>query len=101
MSRKQKSGMSQPGASVRSGNNTCLVEKTVRRRKKVQLILTPGIPDQDGLRSVVREWLVPMLVQDFLRERGIERMSPNKANKNHKTNYGMPWQGARATTRVD
>jgi hypothetical protein len=80
MSRKRKSRVSQVGASDRSGDNTRPGEQTVRRRKEVQqLILSPGIPDQDRLRSVVREWLVPLLVRQFLSDRGIEL--PTAQNK--------------------
>lgn len=34
--------------------------------------LPPGQPDLDALRSVTREWLVPRLVEEFLRVHGIE-----------------------------
>lgn len=34
--------------------------------------LPPGEPDLDALRSVTREWLVPRLVEKFLRVHGVE-----------------------------
>ena len=36
------------------------------------LQLPPGQPDLDALRSVTRKWLVPRLVEEFLRVHGIE-----------------------------
>ena len=37
-----------------------------------RLRLPPGKPDIDALRSVTREWLVPRLVEKFLRVHGVE-----------------------------
>lgn len=37
-----------------------------------RLQLPPGQLDLDALRSVTREWLVPRLVEEFLRVHGIE-----------------------------
>jgi len=50
----------------------------VRRRQQTdtRLEITPGQPDLTALRSVTQEWLVPRLVQEFLRERGIELKQP-------------------------
>jgi hypothetical protein len=50
----------------------------VRRRQRTdtRLEITPGQPDLTALRSVTQEWLVPRLVQEFLRERGIELKQP-------------------------
>jgi len=36
------------------------------------LQLPPGEPDLEPLRSVTREWLVPRLVEKFLRTHGVE-----------------------------
>jgi hypothetical protein len=72
MSRKQESRLSQPGSRGHLSDYTRPSEQTVRWRKEVPLILSPGTPDHDALRSVVREWLVPMLVRQFLSDRGIE-----------------------------
>ena len=50
----------------------------VRRsqRTDTRLEISPGQPDLTALRSVTQEWLVPRLVQEFLRERGIELKQP-------------------------
>ncbi len=69
------------------------------QRGKVAVVIPAGQPDHTSLLSAGREWLVPLLVRDFLLERGIEPFSPEKANKNDKRNYGMPLQGARDITR--
>lgn len=37
-----------------------------------RLQLPPGEPDLDALRSVTREWLVPRLLEKFLRVHGVE-----------------------------
>lgn len=58
------------------------------KRGKTSVVIPAGEPDVTSLLSAGREWLVPLLVRDFLRERGIEPVSPEKANK---TNYGMSW----------
>jgi hypothetical protein len=48
------------------------------RRAETKLRLPVGQPDLEALRSVTREWLVPLLVEKFLREQGIElRARPN------------------------
>ena len=49
-----------------------------RRREETRLEIPAGEPDLEALRSVTREWLVPLLVQKFLREQGVElRARPN------------------------
>jgi hypothetical protein len=53
-------------------NDRPTLPKTNRIRKEVQLIVPTGIPDQDALLSVVREWLSPLMVQQFIREREID-----------------------------
>ncbi|HLH35290.1 MAG TPA: hypothetical protein VKX41_11485 [Alloacidobacterium sp.] len=72
MKRQRDAGVSQAEMSSLSGDDRPLVKQRSQWRKEVQLILSPGMPDQDGLRSVVREWLVPLLVRQYLAERGIE-----------------------------
>jgi hypothetical protein len=42
------------------------------RQAHTRLELPAGEPDLDGLRAVTREWLVPALVEKFLREHGIQ-----------------------------
>ena len=42
------------------------------RRAETKLEFPIGRPDLDALRSVTRGWLVPLLVEKFLREQGIE-----------------------------
>lgn len=43
----------------------------IARQAQARLELPAGEPDLDGLRAVTREWLVPALVERFLREHGI------------------------------
>ena len=50
----------------------------VSRHWKTKLALPSGEPDLEALRSVTCEWLVPILVEKFLREQGFElRARPN------------------------
>lgn len=48
------------------------------RRDEIRLEIPAGEPDLEALRSVTREWIVPLLVEKFLREQGVElRARPN------------------------
>lgn len=69
------------------------------QRGKVQVLIPVGQQDSAALLKAGREWLIPLLVRDFLRERGLEPVAGIDSTKNRHGNYGMPWQGARATTR--
>jgi hypothetical protein len=54
------------------------LEMVPNRRQETRIELPAGKPDLEALRSVTREWLVPLLVEKFLREQGIElRARPN------------------------
>ena len=51
------------------------------RRGETKLEFPNAQPDLDALRSVTREWLVPLLVEKFLRDQGIaSRVLPGNAN---------------------
>jgi hypothetical protein len=41
-------------------------------REEARIEIPCGEPDVSALRSIMRDWLIPRLVEDFLRERGIE-----------------------------
>jgi len=43
-----------------------------KRQPEARIQIPTSEPDLVALRSVMREWLVPRLVEDFLRARGIE-----------------------------
>ncbi len=49
-------------------------DETLRpsRREETRLEIPAGEPDLEALRSVTRGWLVPLLVEKFLREQGVE-----------------------------
>jgi hypothetical protein len=38
------------------------------RRQQSDLVVEPGQPDSESVRSLIREWLVPLLVTEFLAE---------------------------------
>ena len=48
-----------------------------RPHQETKIGLPPGEPDIEELRSVTREWLVPLLVEKFLRELAFELRPPN------------------------
>jgi hypothetical protein len=48
-------------------------------RQETKLELTIGEPDLEALHSVTREWLVPRLVEKFLRMHGAELRYPQNA----------------------
>jgi hypothetical protein len=60
-----------------------------------RLEIPPGEPDLDRLRSVTREWLVPLLVDEFLRERGIDfKQKPMTVNPQNQLS-NAPIRGGR------
>lgn len=52
----------------------------IAKQFQARLELPAGEPDLDGLRAVTREWLVPALVERFLREHGIVPRSQHCAD---------------------
>ncbi len=65
----QGSRLPRPG-SGNSERQSCLPANPSVSGGRLQL--PPGKPDIEALRSVTREWLVPRLVEKFLRLQGIE-----------------------------
>jgi hypothetical protein len=41
-------------------------QKTTRARRTARLLIVGGEPDLEALTSVIDEWLVPLLVKEFL-----------------------------------
>jgi len=72
-----------------------------RRRRDTPLIIGSGEPNQEALISVIREWLVPLLVREFLAERGIEAPQGQNPGSFTGTVYPSPLQGARGKGRVN
>jgi hypothetical protein len=71
MTRKQRDSRRlarEDGPKLGAGGPT----EMVSRHRGAKLALPVGEPDLEALRSVTREWLVPLLVEKFLREQGIE-----------------------------
>lgn len=51
-------------------------KRAPRRRADTMLVFDPAQKGPDSvLNAIIEEWLVPCLVQEFLRERGITRES--------------------------
>lgn len=44
-----------------------------RRHQEIKIELPTGEPDIEALRSVTRDWLVPLLVEKFLFEQALSR----------------------------
>ncbi len=56
--------------------------ETVAPQRETRLVLPDREPSVEALRSVTCEWLVPLLVEKFLREQGIElRARPNAEHR--------------------
>ena len=75
---------------VRSRSGRCKPESmTPSRTGGARLQFPPGEADIEDLRSVTREWLVPRLVEKFLRVNGIELMhSRQHANRLRSSRLG-------------
>jgi len=60
-----------------------------------RLKFPPGPPDIEALRSVTREWLVPRLVEKFLRIHGVElKHSPKFANAANRLQPSLVGEGS-------
>jgi hypothetical protein len=70
-----------------------------RRGTDTRLEIPAGEPDLARLLSVTQEWLVPLLVDEFLRERGVDlKQKPMTVNqKNELSN--APIRGGRGAFR--
>lgn len=94
MTRKSRHTKQTPAAigSAHRQAETC----SPRPRLEAELAIPAGERDLAALRAVTREWLVPRLVEEFLRDRGIAvRAHRNPrlekpAPMNEKKNYGPP-----------
>lgn len=69
-----------------------------RRRSDTTLVIPAGQPDLAALRSVTREWLVPRLVEEFLREHGVELKQPMSVNYENPIPK-LPNRGGRGASR--
>jgi len=58
------------------------IRSAILRRTSLQLPM--GQPDLEALRSVTREWLVPLLVGRFLREQGFELRARSESDPGKK-----------------
>ena len=55
--------------------------KTKGMNRDLRVTLSPGEPDLAALTSVVTEWLVPLLVQQFFNQHDVDReVSLNKSS---------------------
>lgn len=50
------------------------------RQHGTRIGIPVGEPDLEALRAVTREWLVPVLVERFLREQGVELRARSKSD---------------------
>ena len=77
------------------GSDECELEIHRPSRRGTRLELPVGGPDLEALRSVTREWLVPLLVERFLREQGVELRACSKSDPG-KTNSQTIGRGGRS-----
>ena len=67
----------------------------------VSLQLPPGEPDIEALWSVTREWLVPRLVEKFLRVHGFDpRRSPKFTNATNRLQPSLVGEGSSIPART-
>jgi hypothetical protein len=71
MRKKTRTDGTAPGEHLSS-----IAERTmptnIKHRSDTRLEISRNEPDVEALRSVTREWLVPVLVEKFLHDQGIE-----------------------------
>lgn len=72
-----------------------------RGRRAVQLIIDTLGPDHESLVTAAKDWLVPLLIEQFFAERGLELPQSSNRGKSFPSNYRMPVQGAREQNRVN
>lgn len=81
MSKNRRNGKSTRSERSKLANDLSEAPAEARfpgRPAETKLEFPAGQADLDALRSVTREWLVPLLVEKFLREQGFElRARPN------------------------
>lgn len=73
--------MKKTARGIAHGRDGCFSQgatNVTARHAHTGLELPAGEPDLDGLRAVTREWLVPALVEKFLREHGIQPRSRHR-----------------------
>jgi hypothetical protein len=56
-----------------------------RRGIDTRLEIPAGEPDLARLHAVTQEWLVPLLVDEFLRERGVAQAGANDGEPENRT----------------
>jgi len=70
-----------------------------RHETDTRLEIPAGEPDLARLRSVTQEWLVPLLVDEFLRERGVDlKQKPMTVNRKNQLS-NAPIRGGRGAFR--
>lgn len=70
-------------------------------KRAVAVAVASGTPDRDALKSVIRDWIVPLMVKQFLVAHGIEPPQIRNLNKIMKSSYRTSLQGAREGDRVN
>jgi hypothetical protein len=70
-----------------------------RRRPLVSVVIAPGVRDAVAIRSAVSEWIVPLLVRDFLAEHPVVG-SKSEVKADHQTT-GVHSEGGAEKTRMN
>jgi len=54
------------------------VQRRCEQQGDVRLVFAPtGEPSEEAVRSVIKDWVAPRLVEEFLRQRGLTDKVPN------------------------
>ena len=97
--KKQKKDVKQVTKLIPKSAKGPLEIRLPRRQRGTRLELPLGEPDIEALRSVTQEWLVPRLVQKFLRMHGVELMQSQKL-LNSVNRLQPPISGERAVPKT-
>jgi hypothetical protein len=91
MKTKRSNGENQAGSpELSSCSNHATVSAGEQKRRETRLEILAGEPDLSALRLVMKEWLVPRLVDEFLRERGIQLKRTQTARANQQNELAKP-----------
>ena len=78
-----------------AGTGTRTPSPTRQRKNSCRLLGPIGEPDYEALRSFIRECLVPLLAEEFLRQRDVAE----KNTVQRQVNFQTPRQGGGQTDR--
>ncbi len=89
----------EPRDGTRSGGASLVGVRRLERKPQTAVLVGSGEPDIGLISSVIREWIVPALVREFLAEHPIPA-SPSKVISEKRTTKPLGKEGA-GLTRIN